>query len=231
MKFASPLAVALSLLATSAMAQDHGWGGHGQGGGHGPGGGGRPPPSAPRSAPPQARPSAQPLAPAPHASQALPPTTGWPRGGPPGAWRAQPSVTAPAPDWRGGAHNGRDGQRGANPDWRGGSQPGWQGHEEGPGGNWRGVAHGQWGYHGAWHETYRAPPFYYPRGWGYHRWAVGEYLPPFFFGSEYFLASYYTYGLPPPPWGCRWVRFGPDALLIDLRTGAVLETAYGVFYW
>ena len=198
MKFASPLAVALSLLATSAMAQDHGWGGHGQGGGHAPSGGGRPPPLA-RQAAPQA------AAPAPRAPQTAP-SPGWgERSGPPGAWRAQPQVAAPASAWNG--------------------------HVGEAGGNWRGVAHAQWGYHGAWHESYHAPPFYYPRGWGYHRWTVGEYLPPFFFGSEYFLASYYNYGLPPPPWGCRWVRFGPDALLIDLRTGAVLETAYGVFYW
>ncbi|MEJ0065348.1 MAG: RcnB family protein [Caulobacteraceae bacterium] len=33
----------------------------------------------------------------------------------------------------------------------------------------------------------------------------------------------------PPPPGSRWVRYGPDLLLVNLTTGRVEDTAYGVF--
>ena len=33
-----------------------------------------------------------------------------------------------------------------------------------------------------------------------------------------------------PPWGYEWVRYGPDAVLIDVRTGQILQVRYGVFW-
>jgi Ni/Co efflux regulator RcnB len=35
--------------------------------------------------------------------------------------------------------------------------------------------------------------------------------------------------LPPPPLGYAWVRVGPDALLVNLTNGTVVEAVYGLF--
>jgi Ni/Co efflux regulator RcnB len=75
----------------------------------------------------------------------------------------------------------------------------------------------------------RAPRFDYPRGYGYRRWAIGATLP-FLFLSEPYYVDYDYIGLPPPRGGEEWVRYGPDALLVDTRNGRVIDTAYGVFY-
>jgi Ni/Co efflux regulator RcnB len=75
----------------------------------------------------------------------------------------------------------------------------------------------------------RAPRFAYPRGYGYRRWAIGAFLPLFFLSERYYI-DYDYIGLPPPLPGTEWVRYGPDALLVDVYTGRVIDVAYGVFY-
>jgi hypothetical protein len=74
-----------------------------------------------------------------------------------------------------------------------------------------------------------ARPFAYPPGWAYRRWAVGAVLPALFLTSAYYYSGYAAMGLPPPAAGHQWVRYGPDLLLVDTRTGAVIHTASGVF--
>jgi hypothetical protein len=73
-------------------------------------------------------------------------------------------------------------------------------------------------------------PFVYPHGWAYRRWAVGAILPPLFLAPAYYYADWATLGLDPPPAGFQWVRYGPDLLLVNVTTGAVTDTVYGVFY-
>jgi hypothetical protein len=73
-------------------------------------------------------------------------------------------------------------------------------------------------------------PFVYPAGWGYRRWAVGAILPPLFLAPAYYYADWATLGLDPPQPGFQWVRYGPDLLLVNVTTGAVVDTVYGVFY-
>ncbi|HEY2658793.1 MAG TPA: RcnB family protein [Caulobacteraceae bacterium] len=68
------------------------------------------------------------------------------------------------------------------------------------------------------------------RGFYYRRWAFGEYLPFGWFDQSYWVGDYYDYDLPVPPYGYQWVRVGPDVLLINLATGFVAETVYGLFY-
>jgi Ni/Co efflux regulator RcnB len=75
----------------------------------------------------------------------------------------------------------------------------------------------------------RAPRFLYPRGYGYRRWGIGAFLPLFFLSAPYYI-DWEFIGLPPPPPGTEWVRYGPDALLVDIYTGRVIDTAYNVFY-
>jgi len=87
----------------------------------------------------------------------------------------------------------------------------------------------RFGYRGRYFTAVRAPVFAYPRGWAYRRWAVGAYLPLFFIASPY-IVDWEWIGLPPPPPGYEWVRYGPDALLVNRFTGPVLDVVYGVFY-
>jgi Ni/Co efflux regulator RcnB len=75
----------------------------------------------------------------------------------------------------------------------------------------------------------RAPRFVYPRGYGYRRWSVGAILPLLFLNDQYYVDWDYR-GLPPPGPGEEWVRYGPDAVLVDIYSGRVLDIVYGVFY-
>jgi len=74
-----------------------------------------------------------------------------------------------------------------------------------------------------------APPFAYPPGRAYRRWAVGAVLPAMFLTRAYAYPDYASLGLPRPAPGQRWVRHGPDLLLVDTRAGAVVHAARGVF--
>jgi len=73
--------------------------------------------------------------------------------------------------------------------------------------------------------AYRAPP-----GYNYRRWGYGEFLPSAFWGRDYWLTDFLAFGLFAPPDGYIWVRYGPDAMLIDEYTGEILQVDYGVFY-
>ncbi|MBA2933138.1 RcnB family protein [Sphingomonas sp. CGMCC 1.13654] len=74
------------------------------------------------------------------------------------------------------------------------------------------------------------PGWRYPPGYHYRRWTVGLLLPHLFLSSTYYFDDYATYGFGPPPYGCRWVRYGPDLLLVDVRTGRIRDVIYGAFY-
>jgi Ni/Co efflux regulator RcnB len=74
-----------------------------------------------------------------------------------------------------------------------------------------------------------ARTFAYPPGLAYRRWAVGAILPAVLLTRTYAYADYASLGLPPPSAGHRWVRYGPDLLLVDTHTGAVIRAAHGVF--
>jgi hypothetical protein len=74
-----------------------------------------------------------------------------------------------------------------------------------------------------------APVFAYPQGWAYRRWAIGAVLPAVFLTRAYAYPDYASLGLPRPAPGQRWVRYGPDLLLVDTRTGAIVHAARGAF--
>ena len=77
---------------------------------------------------------------------------------------------------------------------------------------------------------YSGGGYHGPSGYSYRRWSYGESLPSIYFSQNYWIGDYGSYGLAPPPGGAVWVRYGPDALLIDESTGEILETVYGQFY-
>jgi Ni/Co efflux regulator RcnB len=88
----------------------------------------------------------------------------------------------------------------------------------------------------AYHKNFDAPNHYHygdyhgPSGYSYHRWGYGDNLPREYWAQNYWLNNYLNFGLIAPPDGYVWVRYGPDAVLIDEDTGEVVQVEYGVFY-
>jgi len=88
---------------------------------------------------------------------------------------------------------------------------------------------------GAYQHNYQAARTYHigayrrPPGWVNRRWGYGEILPRAFWAPQYFVADYWLFALEVPPTGYEWVRYGADALLINVSTGEVLQAEYGVF--
>jgi Ni/Co efflux regulator RcnB len=90
---------------------------------------------------------------------------------------------------------------------------------------------GHFTYQGHSHATIRGGSYAYPSGYGYRRWGSGMFMPALFLSSMYYFDGYAEYGFGVPPYGCRWVRYGPDIVLVDLRSGRILNVVYGVFYY
>lgn len=82
---------------------------------------------------------------------------------------------------------------------------------------------------GVWTVRVHGPAFRYPHGWYARRWTVGAILPALFLTSDYYYDGYGAVGLQAPPPGYRWVRYGDDLLLVNLRTGAVEDVVEDVF--
>lgn len=74
------------------------------------------------------------------------------------------------------------------------------------------------------------PGFNYPRGYHYRRWNIGLILPSIFLSNYYYFNDWASYGVYPPPHGFVWVRYGPDLLLVNRRTGRIRDVIYGAFY-
>ncbi|HWA88948.1 MAG TPA: RcnB family protein [Rhizomicrobium sp.] len=87
----------------------------------------------------------------------------------------------------------------------------------------------QFWHRGAWTVRIHGPAFRYPHGWARRHWAVGAVLPALFLTNEYYYDEYAGLGLQSPPPGYRWVRYGDDLLLVNIRTGAVEDTVEDVF--
>lgn len=86
-----------------------------------------------------------------------------------------------------------------------------------------------------WHRNFSAPkhfhsrPYNRPHGWYYRRWVFGMVLPTFFWTQDYWISDYWNYDLPDPPYGYIWVRYGDDALLVNVRSGYILQVEYDLF--
>ncbi|HEX3672667.1 MAG TPA: RcnB family protein [Rhizomicrobium sp.] len=71
--------------------------------------------------------------------------------------------------------------------------------------------------------------YHAPHGYSYRRYNTGDRLDAQFYARDYWLNDFSAYDLIAPPDGYVWVRFGPDALLVDEDDGEVLQVVYGVF--
>jgi hypothetical protein len=87
-------------------------------------------------------------------------------------------------------------------------------------------------YRGANRQAYRLPRYYAPynAGYGYRRFNIGVSLSSAFWGQNYWLDDPFAYRLPPAYGPYRWVRYYDDALLVDLRSGQVVDAVYGIFW-
>ncbi|MCT8002681.1 RcnB family protein [Sphingomonas sanguinis] len=79
--------------------------------------------------------------------------------------------------------------------------------------------------------AYHLPRYYAPfGGYGYQRFSSGVIIDPEFFGQSYWLDDPYSYRLPPAYGSYRWVRYYNDAILVDLRSGLVVDVVYDIFW-
>ena len=87
-----------------------------------------------------------------------------------------------------------------------------------------------------WHRNFDAPrrfrigTYNAPRGYSYRRYSYGQRLPRDYYVRNFWLMDFVMFGLYSPPDGYVWVRYGPDALLIDEETGEIIQVQYNVFY-
>jgi Ni/Co efflux regulator RcnB len=82
--------------------------------------------------------------------------------------------------------------------------------------NQRGTAQGA-------RSAYVAPV----RNWSYRPVTVGYQLQPSFYGSRYYISDYGAYHLQAPRNRfLQWIRYGNDLLLVNIRTGRVLQIVH-----
>ena len=109
--------------------------------------------------------------------------------------------------------------------------------------------HGRYWYNErGWYDNYRADHFRYRDGryfsrqrfsigfyyapWGYSPrfWLQDWWLPVSYYDDRYVIYDFWRFDLYEPPYGCRWIRVGSDALLVDRYTGDVVDVVYDL-YW
>jgi len=97
---------------------------------------------------------------------------------------------------------------------------------------WRGDRRYDWmGWRSMNRGAYHLPRYYGPNGgYGYQRFSSGVILEPMFFGENYWLDDPYAYRLPPAYGSYRWVRYYNDAVLVDLRSGMVVDVVYDIVW-
>jgi Ni/Co efflux regulator RcnB len=113
--------------------------------------------------------------------------------------------------WRGNRHDVRDARRDLRDD--------------------RQERRGDWqDFRRAHPETYRIGGYAGPRaGWAYRPVTAGYRFDPSFYGQRYWIDPVHFH-LRPVGTDLRWVRYGNDVLLVNIRTGRVIEVNNGFFY-
>lgn len=74
---------------------------------------------------------------------------------------------------------------------------------------------------------YAAP---YDWNYGYRRFAIGASLSVGLFAQDYWISDPWAYRLPPTSWPYQWVRYYNDALLVDTRSGYVVDVIPEIFW-
>jgi Ni/Co efflux regulator RcnB len=70
------------------------------------------------------------------------------------------------------------------------------------------------------------------RGWTYSPVRVGYQLRPVFYTQRYYIADPYQYRVRPGGRFQQWIRYGDDLLLVNVRTGRVLQVIHNRYrHW
>lgn len=85
-------------------------------------------------------------------------------------------------------------------------------------------------YRRAHRDVYRMPAYVGPRGYRYRPVVVGHRFEPIFYGRRYIIADPWRYRLPRAEGNRRWVRYGNDVALVNIRNGRVIQV-YNNFFW
>lgn len=67
-------------------------------------------------------------------------------------------------------------------------------------------------------------------GWRYAPISNGYVLRPGFYGQRYWISDLNRYDLRAPGRNLRWVRYGDDLLLVNIRNGRVLRVMHNRFW-
>jgi Nickel/cobalt transporter regulator len=121
---------------------------------------------------------------------------------------------------------------------RGDSSWGWnrgydRGSNRGWDRGWRNDDRYDWhSYRNRYGDRFRQSRYYDPYGsrYGYRGFGIGIRIDSLFYGSRYWISDPWAYRLPDPPYGCRWVRYYDDALLVDMRSGYVIDVINDIFW-
>jgi len=78
-------------------------------------------------------------------------------------------------------------------------------------------------------DHYRGPAWVGPRNYRWHPVTAGYRFAPVFYERRYWVDPY-RYHLRPVRGYERWIRYGNDVVLIDIRNGRVLDVYNGFFF-
>jgi len=84
-------------------------------------------------------------------------------------------------------------------------------------------------YRKAHRDVFRGGEYRGPRGYRYRPVVAGYRFEPTYYGTRYAINPG-TYRLPVAGVNRRWVRYGNDVVLVNVRTGRVVQV-YRNFYW
>lgn len=77
---------------------------------------------------------------------------------------------------------------------------------------------------------YNRGAYYGPRGYSYRPVSVGYRFQPGYYSRNYWVNDYGRYRLGRPGANQRWVRYGNDVVLVNVRNGRVLQVRNRFFY-
>jgi|CXWL01.1.fsa_nt_gi hypothetical protein len=98
--------------------------------------------------------------------------------------------------------------------------------------SWRSDRRYDWYDHRSrYRDQYSWGRYYSPyRNWDYRRISIGFSLWPLFYSNQYWINDPWQYRLPEAYGPYRWVRYYDDALLVDVRSGEVVDVIDN-FFW
>ena len=79
-------------------------------------------------------------------------------------------------------------------------------------------------------NVYRQGRYSGPRGYRYAPVRIGYQFAPSYYGQRYWVSDHARYRLPRPGYNRRWIRYGNDVILINVRNGRVIQV-YRNFFW